>query len=82
MAFPPELTQKPRFSQVVLKKYEDFFPVISWRYASFRVFLAFSGKRSGMSKLMPRLGGHMSPYRTATMTNQDGAEAVEQVFKP
>jgi hypothetical protein len=82
MAFPPELTQKPRFSQVVFKKYEYFLQSVSMRYIYFRAFLSFNRKRGGMSKLMPRLGGHMSPYRTATMTNQDGAEAVEQVFKP
>jgi hypothetical protein len=81
MAFPPDLTEKPRFTLGGLRKDEEIYQVLSVTYLVFCSFFRFSAKLSGMSKLMPRLGGHMRSYRTAT-TKEDGAEAVEQEFKP
>jgi hypothetical protein len=46
------------------------------------LFFGLPGELGRMSKLMPRLDGHMRSYRTATMFCEDGAEAVEQEFKP
>jgi hypothetical protein len=51
-------------------------------YGNSPIFFRLPANLPVLSKLMPRLGGHMTPYRTATTMNEDGAEAVEQEFKP
>jgi hypothetical protein len=82
MAFPPDLTEKPRPPPGSLKKGEHFYLSISMCCENSSTFFPFRRFPFELSKLMPRLGGHICPYRTATTMNEDGAEAVEQVFKP
>jgi hypothetical protein len=82
VAFPPELTEKPRLTQGELRIRELFYRANSTPCFESSRKMQPARILPMMSKLMPRLGGHMHPYRTATTMNEDGAEAVEQEFKP
>jgi hypothetical protein len=76
MAFPPDLTQKPRFSQVVLEKVKiSFLKFQALQLGCTRrvlpAFLAFQIRKfRGMSKLMPRLGGHIRPIPNGDGENE------------
>jgi hypothetical protein len=71
MAFPPELTQKPRSTAAASTKYELFFCYFSMGCKNPARFLRLFGKLFGLSKLMPLLDGHMTSYRTAPETSPD-----------